>query len=382
MKKRYKFIDVAVIFLVGCIGWSSLNIKAQPTVITEAEDAPIIQVEQNIIDEKTALVSDLERLSSVESFQTTFSLMNARSKETTYTVNVKANQETGEAMIEMNLYNRLANPNHYTLTFYTYDHFQHIYVNVVEWLNSMAYFQQAYFPANLHEEMENYEHYFISIDSDELHINEQILDFVSSFLLLANSDKLQTIDNNTVYQLENFYFVSLSRTQIPEMLFRDILSLAFHYVSKMTYEDEKYYFQHELLLDMPMTGLAYNVELDNQLTHPLESTLFGLNAQRVLPDMNKSFSIATDMVTDKLTDVTLSYHSESLRYKLQLNGITENFNLNLFNSQSANFRSYEFQINYEFTPLEWTMPELLSLNRLSVAEFNYLLNRVIEQTTQ
>lgn len=382
MKKRHKLIDVAVIFLIGCIGWISLNINAQSNAFIDVEDEALTHIERDMMDEKTSLAVELEKLLSVKSFQTTFSLMNTRSKETTYTVNVKANQETGNAIIEMNMYNRLANPNHYTLTFYTYNHFQYVYVNVIEWLNSMAYFQQAYFPAQLQEEMENYSNYFIAVDSEKIHKNEQILDFVRSFLLLANPDKLQTIDNDAIYQLEDFYFVALSRTQIPEMLFRDISSVAFDYSSQINYEAQKYYFQHELSFDVPMTGLAYRVGLESQLTHPLESKFFELNAQRILPDMTKDFIIATGMVTDKLTDTTLSYHTESLRYKLQLNGITENFNLNLFNNQSANFRSYEFQINYEFTPLEWTMPELLSLNRLSVEEFNYILEGLMTQTIQ
>ncbi|MBS4461254.1 hypothetical protein JXA27_01555 [Aerococcaceae bacterium zg-B36] len=354
-----------ILAMILCMGW--LNIVPALAIDVNTESTTNLET----------LVNGLKSLQEVPSYRVQMTIMNQRSHEKNAIITMDVNQETGDMRLIFDFYNRKANPKNQHFELYAYHHFSEVYTTALGWLQSMQYFKLPFFNQDTHAIMAPYREMFIPIDDIDGQTLVQNLNYVA--LLLPNLSRLLEADERDVYELNNTYFLNLHRIDIPEYLFKNNLYLGMHYNVDMSMDEQSAQLTQRLKLMPIESGLSYTMSLTNQLSPTYLATIDGLDNKRDLPNLEQEQVIETAGVTDKLIDFKLVYNHNNQMYKLTLNGITENVDLNIFNNQTADFRTYEFQIDYVFRPLEWQMPESNELKILSQKELSKIMNQLIEQ---
>lgn len=331
--------------------------------------------EERSISRVEELTQYLGELKTIPSYKMQIKLVNQRSNETKGKITIYGNQATGNMIIDYDFFDRLSNPNHHAIRLYAYDHFKYVYASTLDWLNSMDYFSQPYFKRDDAQIMSSIKAPLVELDNENIMGIKELTNLVDGFLLLPNLTKLKEVSEDQLFYVDPIYTMNLERTEIPELIFSDTNNLQLKLTTDFNLKQENVSAIQKLDLSILSGGLAFealvNQEMDQQRLRPIE----GLNPDRVLPDMLKDLSVATTLVTKKLTDFDIAYNRNTSRYTLSLAGVTENFNINIFADKTASFKSYEFKTVYTFEPTEWEMPELLDLNAISQNEFNYLLTK-------
>lgn len=337
-------------------------------VINERQEE-VIQYEENL----SQLIEYLKELSNIETYKSNLSLMNLRSKEIMATIQVLTNKNSGDVQIQFDFYNRLTNPSHHQVTLYAYNYFSYVYVSLFDWLNSLAYFNQAYFNVDDATHFKEYQEIFIGIDTADLPVKAQGEVFIDSLVFLPNIERMKTIDESELLAIDRKFFLNLERLEIPEYLFQDIDGVELLLKTQIKKAHDHFMIEPRVEIQSKSQGISIRSIVDSQLSKDLLAMIEGLKTERVMPDNMIDFGISTNQVSEKLKTFDLVYNHRRKYLEMHLQGITENFNLNIFSDKTANFKSYEFGITYRFQPFEWEMPELFSLNRLSQQELNYLL---------
>lgn len=326
------------------------------------------------------LTQQLQALKEVPSFKIQLKLVNQRSNEMTVNVTVLGNTETGNAIIDYDFYDRCSNPNHYHVRFYAYDNFKYAYVTTLDWLNSIDYFSQPYFKRDDALVMKSIESPVVELDQSQLVGFDQLTNLNDAFLLLPNFNKLMQVPEHQLYYINPIYTLSLERTAIPEVIFSDTKNVNLKFITDVNINEKEASAMQKLELSAQPSGLSFQALVNQQVDRTRLATIDGVDINRNLPDMVKDLGVATMMVTKKLTDFDIAYNERTRLYTLSLAGVTENFNLNIFEDKTASFKSYEFKTVYSFEPYEWEMPDLLALQSISQKELTYLMtNELIDE---
>lgn len=330
-----------------------------------------------------SLTQQLEALKEVPSFKMQLKLVNQRSNEKTVEVTVLGNTTTGNAIIDYDFYDRLSNPNHYHVRLYAYDNFKYAYVTTLDWLNSLDYFSQPYFKRDDALVMASIDSPVVEFEQSQLIGFDQLTSLNDAFLLLPNMNKLAQVREESIYYIDPIYTLSLERMDIPEVIFSDTKNVNLKLTTDVTINETEASAVQKLELSTQPSGLAFGALVNQQIDRTRLATIEGLDINRDLPKMDKDLGVATTMVTKKLTDFDIAFNERTQLYTLTLAGVTENFDLNIFEDKTASFKSYEFKTVYSFQPYEWTMPDLLALKSISQKELTFLMtNELIDEVSE
>lgn len=367
-----KLKKIVICFLV-CIFTNDQVIFAETT--TESTQS----VSQEMVMSEAQLLSEqLLKLKEVDSFKTEFSFINQRSQETMAQITILANQETGNAQIQFNFSNRQNNPRYQQVTLYAYNHFEKVYVSVADWLLSMAYFEQPYFKNGDTTAMQQFEETYVELLPTSIEGVDQLADFHEAFVLLPNLKLLEKADEQYFHQIGDFYSVVLERTQIPELILSDTNHVSFEYRTEINNTLNNIQILPKIKASNFKDGLELKTSVNSKHESDLLKEIKGLSKSRSLPNLDQELGISTTSVSEKLTDFNLTLNSDSLRYKLELGGLNENFNLNLFKDTTASVKVYEFELIYQFQPYDWEMPDEATLNIYSSDDWEMLVNETLK----
>ncbi|MBF6978061.1 hypothetical protein IU403_02745 [Aerococcaceae bacterium zg-BR22] len=361
-----------VIAMLLCVGLTNVApVFAMDTDMTTQTEATTSRL--------ASLISGLKSLQDVPSYRVQMTVMNQRSHEKNAMVTMDVNQETGDIHMIFSFYNRKNNPKEQRFELYAYQNFSTVYTSALGWLQSMLYFKAPYFTQDTHAMMAPYRDALIPIEPESIEGQSLVQNLNDLALLLPNLTRLATANERFVHELDNIYFMNLHRIQIPEYLFKDAIYLGMRYKTNVRLNEEQAQLTQRLSFMPIENGLSYTMTLTNQLSKTYLGMIEGLDNERELPNLAQEQVVNTASVIDKLIDFKLVYNDNNKMYKLTLNGITENMDLNIFNDKTADFRTYEFQVDYTFKPMKWRMPEPDELKVLSLEELSLLMNRLINQ---
>lgn len=344
---------------------------------THAQVLPETQVAESVniqaISDGKALSFDLSQfVQKLDQFRLSAEWINQRSGEINVSVDLQADESTGHTIIDFTFANKNANPSSYRLRLYAYDHFSQVYISAVDWLLTMDYFDIAGYDPELTESLAAYQDLYLQVDQIQASGMGDKPSLKEMFLVLPNDEVLSQLSDADIYRLGSRYQVSKSRTAIPQQLFTALNNLDLQLNLDISGNKEDLTFTPRLTLKQNKAALGLSA-----LVNPLDqgSVLLFPRQETEPSTFSQLPGLKTQVLLDKLVSVDLVFDAEKAAYQLTLAGLTENFNLNLFNPASSNFKTYEFETRIHIRPHDWTMPDLLTLKRVTAQELSWLISQ-------
>lgn len=368
--KKIRIKTLLVLTSLGLIQASKI-LESHAQVYPEAQVAD--SVNKQAVRDGNALSFDLNQfVQNLDQFRLSAEWINQRSGEINVSVDVLADEKTGHAIIDFAFANKNGNPSSYRLRLYAYDHFSQVYISAVDWLMTMDYFNIAGYDPELTESLAAYQDLYLQVDQIQASGIGDKPSLKEMFLVLPDDEVLSQLSDADIYRLGSRYHLSKSRTAIPHQLFSSLSNLDLQVNLDISGNKEDLTFTPKLTLNQNKGALALSA-----LVNPIEQgSVLAIARQETEPS---SFSqlpgLKTQVLLDKLVSVDLVFDADQAAYQLTLAGLTENFNLNLFNPASSNFKTYEFETRIHVRPHNWTMPDLLSLKRVTAQELTWLISQ-------
>lgn len=374
-----KFLMIFI--LLAFIGETNVNAQflSKSNIEQELENpASEANLPQNELE---YLVSKLRKLSQLEHYRIDYMLMNNRNnKRMTHIIWYGDAEENVEATF--NFYNSNFYPDHYQLNLLGYNNFELAYTDQFAFLDSMAFFDKPHFSFDFDKHINPYLDYYLEIDTiNRNNLSEPLLE---QLLLLPDLERLLQISPAKVHRIKDNYFISLERLEIPDLLMRrnDLLRQVITSSISMnpsTVDPDVFEVNltNSIDLNVHNRGLDFELNYQSILADELLPNYYNAEEYNAINRVNSELYVKTSDIIDKITNVRIAYNDTTGRFHITLLGITENFQLNLFTSNTANFKSYEFQIDFSIQPTDKEIVKLDDIQRMSEKEFNYILTELI-----
>ncbi|WP_124058519.1 hypothetical protein [Vaginisenegalia massiliensis] len=339
------------------------------------------------------LITQLEALRQLNQYQVSYTLTNARSGSKMAKAVWQVDEQAGQAWGQFDFYQKGTKPDHYHLNMLSYDHFNLVYVDQFAYLQSMAFFDQKGFPPGMSHELEDYQNYYVGIDGDQLERVMQTKPLIESLLFLPDTSRLAKIDPQKVYHLNDWYLVSLNKLEIPDLLYDRAARMNLNYELNVAVDptantelvtDKKWAFQTKQYFSFDQDAVGANVALKIQSQlHPdlIKEVVTEGNQDEEANDFERDMAFQTRDMTGKLTKVNLAFNPQKQSYRVTIWGISENFNINIFESGTASFKSYDLKLEYEITPCQPNIPALEELKTISNREFIYVIDSILNKSS-
>lgn len=368
--KKIKIKTLLVLTSLGLLQASKI-LESHAQVYPEAQVAD--SVNKQAVRDGNALSFDLSQfVQNLDQFRLSAEWISQRSGEINVSVDVLADEKTGHAIIDFAFANKNANPSSYRLRLYAYDHFSQVYISAVDWLLTMDYFNIAGYDPELTESLAAYQDLYLQVDQIQVSGIGDKPSLKEMFLVLPDDEVLSQLSDADIYRLGSRYHLSKSRTAIPHQLFSSLSNLDLQVNLDISGNKEDLTFTPKLTLNQNKGALGLSA-----LVNPIEQgSVLAIARQETEPSTFSQLpGLKTQVLLDKLVSVDLVFDADQAAYQLTLAGLTENFNLNLFNPASSNFKTYEFESKIHIQPYAWTMPDLLTLKRVTAQELTWLISK-------
>ena len=204
--------------------------------------------------------------------------------------------------------------------------------------------------------------------------------------LEPNRKKLSQLPETKIHEFKGTVMTSAELTEIPEFLFDQTRNLHLDYRLKMEWEAGDKGPSLKLSPHLDLVGKGVGLDLQGEVSAKIRKGEFGLNRIADIAtgkvDFLKAMQLKTSPVLQKLKRFSLRVNPKEHSYRMSLLGVVEDTNLNLFSSNPAYTRSYDYVVDYELTPSQEHLPDITELKRLSALEYQSLLNKILSQTPQ
>lgn len=361
-------------------------------VISLISISPSLIAANEIISEpdqesQNQLQADFDQLyrayENLDNYQITVSFYNVDDNRLISQNKVVGNRQTGDAHFSLTLFQERADGQVDPVTFdlLAYRYFDMVYINFPHLLKESHYFDQVYFDPAIARAFGRYDNYYTAIEGSELTINASD-SLLQSLAFLPDLDQLALIDPDHIYRLGHRSMIDMERLEIPRDLFANAGKFHLNYQANLEIEpvddphkDYKVATQHALALNQNNTGVGLEFNMESNITEDLLPVGFTEEIQ------NYYFQerIRSTDVTDKLTKATIAIDPDNLLYRAVLTGLFEEMSLNIFTSEPAGFESYNHRMIIEISPSQEPIPSPASLQKMSLDEFNYILEELLSQ---
>lgn len=372
MKKWWRVLLCAV--MAG--QWQVAQLHAQ-----EQSQSRAAQASEETV--QSSFLAELQQLNELEQYEIHYELSNIRNRQTMAEVHIIGNQRTGDAHIVLDFYYRNASPNHYRLELLTYNHFDLVYAKQFAFLQSMAFFKQGQFPAAMHDEMAQYNDYYVALDAGKINTAIDLSQWVNLLQVLPNEKKLSEIPENQFYQIGEKTFLALEKLAIPEYLFENESFIALDYQWALNILREKSVDGQWQVQSTPKIQVAKahaNTSFKVRVDAELESLPHVQSSAMVLehPHFERSMQLDGTDIANKLKKIQLFYDRERQLYQATLEGVTENVNWNLLSEGTTVLKSYDFKVVYSIRPTAKEVPTMFEVERMTQSEFDYIIENYLE----
>ncbi|MGX7349121.1 hypothetical protein [Dolosicoccus paucivorans] len=389
MKKVRHCLIILCGFLLG-MGCSTLT-QAASHIEQNLPTHHATYSRQQVEDQYTDWVQLLQSVKEVEKYQVEMTWTNQRSGHIMSHALFQVDQDKQDIQGDFTYYYRGYNPSKYIYSFRSYNGFESSYVNLVEYLWSMAYFKQPIFPSHAQERLAPYKKHFVEVETSPVNLVEETL---QSLILHPDFERLSRMDKTQLWKLNQHYYLDLERVEIPSFVFDRVQHLLFNDTVLLDLDQQQVYYNfyewdvlmsHRLNIATGTGGALFQMNTHSN-AHRLASFVpKGLATKEDDPQQvtfDRSLESTNTDIISKLTRLCMTIDEETKAYHIILEGLSESRNIDVFNPESNSFRTYEFQMDYQFTPLdETTIPAENSFNAMSPEGFETLLKEALKVNT-
>ena len=342
---------------------SASSVAESEMVSTSAESLAEPQ-----LSKQELLQAALDAMHELKTYQVRYGFTYVKDRAYTAQVQAVGDRSRGIAKIQLTYYGDKGEGLKYQLDLMTYDNLSHVYIKQSQLLASMTFFPELSLTPEQLKALEAYDDYYIELSKEQL---KQVGLDQEAFQLLflePNRKKLSQLP------------------EIPEFLFDQTRNLHLDYRLKMEWEAGDKGPSLKLNPHLDLVGKGVGLDLQGEVSAKIRKGEFGLNRIADIAtgkvDFLKAMQLKTSPVLQKLKRFSLRVNPKEHSYRMSLLGVVEDTNLNLFSSNPAYTRSYDYVVDYELTPSQEHLPDITELKRLSAQEYQSLLNKILSQTPQ
>lgn len=365
------------LYLLALISFSPRSITANE-LLSNPDQVLMNQVQNDFNN----LYNSFEHL---DNYQITVTFYNLDANKKISRNTLITDRQTGDSHFQMTLYKEDAEGKVHEVNFdlLSYRYFDMVYINFPHLLKSSRFFDQAYFSQETARALAGYRDYYTAINPSDLRLN--LTDsLLNSVAFLPDLDQIANIDANHIYRIGQRTMIDIERLEIPRDLFNKSGRFHFNYQADVEIvpakDAHKFYdvtSNHSVAINQNNNGISLELDLDSDITTELLPTAY-------IPTVDgDNYSIQeiikSSHVTDKLTKATITIDPDKQLYRAVLTGLFEEVSLNIFTTEPAGFESYNHRMVIEVSPTEATLPHPQSLNKMTLDEFNYVLEDLLNQ---
>ena len=370
--KRFKQWGVIILFIISLMS----NHFAQ-SVSANTYDQNITTMPPSHL---TAWDQMLEVMDQLERYQIRIRIVNLDQGEEVASGKVIGDRVTGDLRVQFNVHPTEVEEHGFRYDLISYRNFDIAYSNLIEVLESTGFFEAPYYQSSKYDLLSNYLHHYVEVDTEPFSKRNMAQDTLTSFLFLPERETIQNLTEDQIYEIHSAYQTSLERTEIPKgwQRFDDNMYLKheFHLdvnESLNSYKDYEAETVNRLNVSTNNNQLQLSLDYSTRVTRDLLnlSRLYSPDAYQLNRELN------TQEVTGRLTAVKIRYNPASPYYEIELHGLKDEYQFNIFNQSTADYVAERYTWKFTLLPTEEEIPSLHQLNRLSEAEFNYLIASIL-----
>ena len=325
----------------------------------------------------------LDAIELLSRYQIRYHLAYTKDDHNTAQVVMIGDKETGNAKIVLNQKDDNGLGVDYRLELLAYDHFKYVYVKQQDLLTSTELTEQLGLTETQKNKLKAYQDTYIELTADQIKRLDLDQVFNELFMLMPNRAKLATIAPEDVVEFTGKYLLTENLTAIPEHLFERNALLGLDYEVRVEVMPSEKGKQIELLPKLTVKGLQNGLDMQSRVLVKERSQTFNLQQLKNMAlgqgDYERNLRLQTTPILQKLKRMSITVDPAQQQYRLDLVGVMEEFKFNLWNSNPATMRSFDYSLNYEVSPTDETIPDMLSLARLSAQEYQYIVNQAIKE---
>lgn len=375
MKKLIKFI-IPFIFVLWVVTFNQI-------ILVNAESAQP--------DVRQAFALAMENFGQFNQYEMTFKIENKDTNQMLLKGRLLHHVEEGNLFLDMSVYDYQSETEDedsqsvqkvHPFRMLAYGNQQLIYLNQMEWLNSLGIFDLAPIRSSLQSEVSRYQRHWVAVNQP------QPIDASESqplFPLIENQTILDMQPEDVSYHNGAYHF-NLERIDIPRNILNEWGNIQLNYIPKVTLDmnlDETGWLlntEQDFSIDQHRSDIVVNlgarfdvVDFFNPSTSSIDESIF----DEQITDLNREFTFSTEDVTQKMTDINYYMHPGNQHLSVEINGIAERIALNILGYQQNQLLSSNYQLSIDIRPSTESIPPMTNIPRLTSAEFNYLLNQAL-----
>lgn len=337
----------------------------------------------SFLDNENTLSSDwlemMEILNDLDHYQVRIRVTNLDQAEKVFEGKILNNETTGNRHFIFNYAPTESVPNgvHYDLV--TYRDFELAYSNTISVLDQIRYFNQEHFPVSLGQKIESYINYYMAVEVPKGLGQSMPQPFLQSLILMPTIEQINNLSTGTYTHINNQHQLLLQRTEIPRNWFNTSNHLFLNQEFSMNISNDR---ETQNVFDVdPVNRLSasFNNSQFNLSTHYTSTAATSLLPNPLLPasrDYEVHQEVSSSAIINRLTKVFISFNPERPRLTVRLVGLRDNYQLNFFNQDSADYATEAYLWEFTVMPTEESIPAMDNLERITPAEFVYLLKQM------
>lgn len=375
MKKHIKFI-IRFIFVLWVVTFNQ-------TILVNAKSAQP--------DVRQAFALAMENFGQFNQYEMIFKIENKDTNQTLLKGRLLHHVEEGNLLLDMSIYDYQSETENedrqilqkvHPFRMLSYGNQKLVYLNQMEWLNSLGIFDLAPIRSSLQSEVSRYQRHWVAVNQFQ---PIEVSEWQQLFPLIENQTILEMKPDDVIYQNGAYHF-NLERIDIPRNILNLWGNIQLNYMPKVTLD-----------INQDKTGWLLNTEQDFSIDqhrsdivinlgatfdavdffNPLTSSMNKSMLDEKITDLNREFTFSTGDVTQKMTEINYYLHPGNQHLSVEINGIAERIALNILGDQQNQLLSANYQLSVDIRPSNESIPPMTSISRLTSAEFNYLVNQAL-----
>ncbi|MGF3076458.1 hypothetical protein [Facklamia sp. P12955] len=387
MDRGFKLVNKLFIFtILLALLYTPISAKANQITtesLTETKTSIENKVDQELLKKLSESLIDLKE---VEEFEVKMKWTNLDKNQAmgqaTYQVDVTKGDLKGDLKFQM----EDDYPETADFGFISYGRHRLFYVKEFAFLDSLAYFKQAFFNYQFDKQMAKYTNLYTEFSNETIgtvNLNEKP---ATSLLLIPNRDKLMRVDKGQLSFKKDQYHLNIERIDIPSLFFdkHPFLSISYrldHLIQPSTssimseYQDWENQFNHQIKINEQANDFLFGTKIESEFSNHLQVK----ETEHRTPQFNKTLNLMSQGLTDKLTSFTMDFDPDKQILDVTLEGIVENVAFNFFSKDTAELTTKRVRLEYSFKPKKVVIPQRTSLKTISPAAADYLMEELLSK---
>lgn len=410
--KTFTKLSITSLLIVSCL--NPLPVQAQMNNLFH--DFDLFTQDQLSRDNLTSSVEDyrqafnlaLTKFQKMEDFTVTYRMVDVENQVPLYEGQIDFQGSQGRAAMnftfnDYDVHDKTKLLASHPLKIMAYDNFNLVYSQQMAWFNSYQILQ-TYFDiqASQRQALDDLDQIYLISENGRRNEDLSIEDYFSALVLLPDSNLVNQINPSHLTHSQAGYHLQAELTDIPEGLFKR--SGNFQLRSNFTYDIQAraiapmnqqgqlasfdpqassqkgqwdFSFNHELNLERNEDSLA----IDQSLKGP-RSSFDEVSQSYQLQDFAADKHLHSSDVTHKLRKIDLTLDPRNNTYHLGLEGIAEDFELNIFEDKTADLKGIKCYLEIDVQPLANPVPDFQDLDRMTAEELKYSLQNIIDKNQE